>query len=70
MVMTKKGRQFFPGKIGSAAPDEGKGPTFFSEQGSAESKSGPGNVTLTKGNVSMNFDDHSFGGWLIGNVDL
>jgi len=35
----KKGRQFFPGKIGSAAPVEGH--TFFSEQGPAEIKSGP-----------------------------
>ena len=38
-VMTKKGRQFFPGKMGPAAPVEG--PPHFSEQGPAESKSGP-----------------------------
>jgi len=38
-VMRKKGRQFFPGKIGSAAPV--KGPHIFSEQGPSESKSGP-----------------------------
>ena len=37
--MTKKGRQFFSGKIGSAASVEE--PHIFSEQGPAESKSGP-----------------------------
>jgi len=38
-MMTKKGRQFFPEKIGSAA--QVKGPTFFSEQGPAQTKSSP-----------------------------
>jgi len=40
--MSKKGRQFFPGKTGSAAP--GEGPPLFSEQGPAESKSGRDSV--------------------------
>jgi len=39
--MTKKGRQFFPWKIGSAAPVEG--PQQFFWTGPAESNYGPGN---------------------------
>ena len=42
----KRSPVFFPGKTGSAAPDEGR--PLFSEQGPAESKSGRASVIFLK----------------------